>query len=249
MIVDVDVGNTRIKWRCTYGANGEQPVFGSCGSHDENESLCQLQALFDDHLNDGQARLRLAAVANGSLVEKLSHWAHGNGIAVQIAETSAHAGGVSCGYSDVASLGVDRWLAAIAAYHHVGKSPVVVVDAGSALTVDVVVDGQHLGGYIVPGVSLMRRSLAVGTSQVKVSAKEDLNDLTLGINTQDAVCHGTLLMILSMIKQVTRDTRATVGGDVELLLTGGDAPLLCQSLPNAKLYDHLVLDGLEILFP
>ena len=66
-------------------------------------------------------------------------------MAVELAEVSAEAAGVTCGYKDFHQLGVDRWLALVAAYRKYAK-PIIVVDAGSAVTIDIVDgDGLHLG--------------------------------------------------------------------------------------------------------
>src|SRR5699024_1843795 len=87
------------------------------------------------------------------------------------------------------ALGVDRWLAIVEAWSRHGNA--IVIDCGSALTVDVAAkEGVHLGGYIVPGLHLLVRSLWEGTSQVKVSLSDIQDNAKLGSSTQEAVNNG-----------------------------------------------------------
>ncbi len=160
--------------------------------------------------------------------------------------TTAQAAGVRCGYHEPATMGVDRWLAVIAAFHHVGGA-CVVVDLGSAITLDVVDgDGVHQGGYIVPGLRLMRESLRVGTNDVKVSASA-MSAVTLGRSTTDAVNHGALRMVKSLVEAVATEMLLS---PENIVLTGGDAALLQKVLAGegeVTCIPDLVLDGLALV--
>ena len=73
------------------------------------------------------------------------------------------AAGVTNAYPDVSQLGIDRWLALIAAWNKY-HAPVCVAGCGTAVTLDVVDgDGYHLGGLIFPGLRLMQQSLITHT--------------------------------------------------------------------------------------
>ena len=68
-------------------------------------------------------------------------------------------GFVKNGYREPSSLGVDRWMVVLAAYHRCSGTA-LVIDLGTAITLDYIrSDGQHLGGYIVPGTHLSQRAL------------------------------------------------------------------------------------------
>ena len=150
-------------------------------------------------------------------------------VALEFACVSKFAGGVTCGYDKPSRLGVDRWLAMVAAYnkHH---QAVLVIDAGSAVTLDVVdQNGFHLGGYILPGTSLMVESLRRGTKNVKVDVF-DTQSLVPGKNTEDAAVNGILLSLISTIKTLT------VSYPFQLVLSGGSAPAILKHLNICLLY-------------
>ena len=145
-------------------------------------------------------------------------------------------------------MGVDRWLAVVAAYHQFHQ-PCVVVDIGSAITVDIVDgSGQHLGGYIVPGIRMMRQSLYRGTNKVKV-ALEGHDGIGPGKSTVQAVSQGGLLMVKAMIEYVAKDL-VVAGLVVPVVITGGDAAHLVDVLVGEVHHvPELVLDGLAIVVP
>jgi type III pantothenate kinase len=72
--------------------------------------------------------------------------------------------GLRVAYEDPSRLGVDRWLALLAAQGHWGSGSALIVDAGTAVTYDLLHDGgRHLGGLILPGIEMMRGALLQGT--------------------------------------------------------------------------------------
>jgi type III pantothenate kinase len=136
--------------------------------------------------------------------------------------------GVRNGYQDVTRLGVDRWLALVAAYAQTSAA-CCIVDCGTTITVDLVAaDGRHLGGYIVPGLYLMRDALAA-RSRALSTAPSDWEAATPGTSTVAAVHNGILAMALGFLRDIHhQDARA--GRQVEWFLTGGDAPYLAAHL-------------------
>jgi len=118
----------------------------------------------------------------------------------------------------------------------------LVVDAGSALTLDIIsIEGRHLGGYIVAGQRLMRSALWRGTHAVKVAPTPVGNLLEPPTNTVDAVCNGGLLSATAMIEKIARQHCAAI------VITGGDGRSLAAHLAEPALcVDDLVLEGLEV---
>ena len=146
-------------------------------------------------------------------------------------------------------MGIDRWLAMLAAYQR-GSTTCVIVDGGTALTVDVVdADGRHVGGYIVPGIGLMSNSLVANTS-IRLTEQPLESTVALGHSTDEAVYNGCLSALISLIQGVVRLMSEQDAG-VKLYLTGGDAPLLEANLKlkNMELVPGLVLDGLAAACP
>lgn len=236
-ILDIDIGNSRLKWRC-----GE--LRGAL-LHDDNWQPVVSQ------LAESPVRVRVANVAGDALADRMRQWAGDNWeLEPEFAVTGNEAAGVRCGYPDPSQLGVDRWLAILASHHkhnrHEGQG-LVVVSAGSAVTVDLLLaDGEHLGGYIVPGLELQRGALFAGTSQVKVAGNWRQSDLKPGRNTEQAVLKGGILMTVALVEEARR----VVGGQPPIVLAGGDAESLLPHLPgDVQLEPDLVLDGLSVLMP
>ena len=238
MILDVDIGNTRSKWRMS-GAGGDR-VISSVGRDEPWSHAFGCVAVAPSRVRAscvGGAE-RLSALAAFSL----SRW----GIALEVAKVESGNGGVTCGYHETERLGVDRWLAILAA-HSRFRRDVWVVDAGTAITLDFVsAAGEHSGGYIMPGLSLMRQSLALGTIGVGAHQEVSPERLRPGRNTRDAVALGALLAAVGGIAEACRTTAASAC----VVLTGGDAALLAPLLPmSSEVVEGLVLDGLQVAMP
>jgi len=235
VILDIDAGNTRIKWRIVDG--GEVIVRG-----DQSTVSIRQEMPLKIPAVDRIARARLSCVAGNEVVKNLQCQLKDQfDIQVELAEVTETAASVVCGYRDYKQLGVDRWLALATAYGQ-HTDAVIVVDVGSAITVDIVdAAGLHRGGYIVPGFQLMRKALWQGTEHIKVEPKHDVNAVSPGLSTADAVDKGCLLSIVSMVESLTAKYEA------RLVVTGGDAMILQNALSvNAELYADLVLDGLAL---
>lgn len=238
MILEIDVGNTRIKWRTLL--NDEIHSRGSVANEDLD---CWLHGFDREPIPN---KIRLSCVANREIVERIIHQSEQWNCSLLEAKTSATVVGVHCGYDDPSSMGIDRWLAVVAAYHRFSQC-CVVVDAGSAITVDIIDDkGRHLGGYIVPGLEMMPQALFHGTSKVKVNSIGSTN-LAPGRSTEQAVSRGCLLMVQSMITSVVESLQAQ-GLLVQVVVTGGDGNHLMTVLDDSVYFDaELVLDGLKFV--
>jgi type III pantothenate kinase len=232
VILDIDAGNSFVKWRVV--DNSEIIAAGSEATEQVSMQGLDLKQIEDLH------QARISSVANRALTEKLREQVQQQFSAeLQIARVSSVVSGISCGYSDPETLGIDRWLAVVAAYQRY-LGPVLVVDAGSAITIDLVgPQGVHLGGYISPGLRLMREALWQGTDKVKVDRVESLNMLVPGVCTQDAVNRGCLLAVVATIEKLAGQYPASI------VITGGDAPVVAEALSLTSDYvPDLVLDGL-----
>ena len=101
-----------------------------------------------------------ACVGRSELLKQLLAQAKTHNIDCFEATVSSELGGLRCAYQQVGNLGIDRWLALISGYTLYPNMAAIVVDAGTATTIDVLNnDGQHLGGWILPGLDLMTSSL------------------------------------------------------------------------------------------
>ena len=240
MILDVDAGNSHIKWRVV--SEGIVQCRGVM-SHDEDSWSAVSDAGFPIQ------RVRVANVAGPTMVDKLEDWV-GNyfGLCAEFAVSQDSSAGVSNGYTKPETLGVDRWLAVIAGWNFVRK-PCLVIDAGTALTVDFVqVEGVHCGGYIVPGLHMMHQALYGGTSDIRPEQPSSA-DLGPGKNTADAVQTGCLLMSAGLIGEALGQFENGLD-PVALIITGGWGLTLAACVDRSSDFiPDLVLDGLALALP
>jgi type III pantothenate kinase len=123
--------------------------------------------------------------------------------------------------------GVDRVLNIAAAYEQMQKA-CVVVDAGTAITVDVCDDaGAFLGGAIAPGVGLMLDALHEKTAQLPRLPFEQ-PDGAIGKNTQQAILSGVYHGVRGMVKELVEAYAVELGHWPDLIATGGDAKALFE---------------------
>jgi type III pantothenate kinase len=195
-------------------------------------------------------RIRVACVAGAEQESKLQRWASESlGVDCEFARTEAETAGLVNSYADPGKMGVDRWLASIAAYHKY-QGAVLVLDLGSALNAEVIgSEGRHLGGYIIPGQALMRKALFTGTEQVRFEGKHSTG-LQPGKSTAEAVNHGIAVTLLGASRQIIEQAGAILPAGFNVVLTGGGAGLVRPYLPDdVDLQPDLVMDGLRWLLP
>ena len=234
MILELDCGNSLIKWRLIVAeARNSRVLGGVVGSADE-----LFVALGDiAGLVVSACRLRIEQAFSVPVLQ------------AKAAQTLC---GVSNGYSDYARLGLDRWLALVGAYQLCGRA-CLVLDLGTAVTSDfVTAGGEHLGGYICPGVPLMRNQLRTHTRKIRyddVAAEQALSNLLPGRSTVEAVERGCSLMLRGFVLTQLELAREHWGDAFTVYLTGGDASLVSEMLPGAHLVPDLVFVGLAAACP
>ena len=236
----LDIGNTAMKWRL-YSPGKPRMQGGQAHRRDWTSLVDELAQLCGGHVRE----LWVASVAGregDQLLEK--ELLRALGARPRFYYSPAAGAGVVNAYADPARLGVDRWLAMVEVWHRTGAA--VIVDCGSALTLDAVDgNGQHLGGYIVPGLAMLRGSLFQGTAQVRVTDSSPAA-LGLGCSTSAGVENGVLRMSVAFVTDVVVELRKTLSDTCPVFITGGDAAVLQPHLGfAAQAEPDLVLDGLE----
>ena len=234
MILAVDAGNTRIKW----------------GLHDGNSWVSQGWIATADVASLGDAwkdlatpeRIVASNVAGSQVVLQIEEACKGWSAKMQWVVAVESQCGVSNGYEIPSQLGSDRWAALIAA-RAIAPEGCVVINAGTAMTVDALTaDGVFLGGLIVPGLATMLRALAENTAAIGEGGGH-YRDIPR--NTPDAVYSGALSAMVGAVWHMN----ALLAGEIKraptCLLSGGDAQLLLPLLSGkTRMVDNLVLDGL-----
>jgi type III pantothenate kinase len=242
----IDAGNTRIKWALVDGEEwmrrGDLPT-GQAGelSRIIGEQVAQLSP--DASLHEIN-QIWVSNVAGDDVSRIILNIGAGVSVQPHFAVARETQCGVRNGYSNHNQLGSDRWTALISAWHIV-KGRCLVVNSGTATTVDTLSgQGQFIGGLILPGVELMRRSLAEATDRLKSIQGEYM---PYPLNTADAIYSGAIQAICGAIE---RQYSLLDDDSVPLVLSGGTAETLqphlnrsCFKVPP-RVVDNLVLRGL-----
>lgn len=234
MILAVDAGNSRIKWGLH---NGTWLSLGTAAH-------AEVYSLRDAWQNlPAPDCVVISNVAGEKIGSALQQFIHGFQAKVYWVSARDFQCGVRNSYTMPSQLGADRWAAAIAAWH-LCQEACVVVNAGTAVTVDALsAQGVFLGGLIIPGISLMRESLAKNTAALKLERGEFK---AFPVNTADAIESGVVQALCGAIEGMRCALRA--GRAPQCLLSGGSAGDLHPHLtPPAKVLDNLVLEGLVII--
>lgn len=161
---------------------------------------------------------------------------------VRVATTRAECAGVRVAYPQPHKLGVDRFLALLAAHRAGGD--VLVAGVGTALTIDLLdVSGRHHGGRIAPSPTLMREMLHARATQLPAQGgqyREFADD------TADALASGCDGAAVALVLHSLEQARQSLGRAPALVLHGGGAAALAPLLPQARLQPSLVIEGLAI---
>lgn len=142
---------------------------------------------------------------------------------------------------DPAGVGQDRLLNALGAYA-TAEQACIVIDAGTAITVDFV-DGQGTfqGGAIAPGLRMMLRAMHEGTDALPAIGFEPLGPSfpTFGKSTAEAMRLGVHAAACGMVQHLTERYAEAYGAYPQIIATGGDAPALFE---HSELVEHVVPD-------
>jgi type III pantothenate kinase len=240
-ILLVDIGNSSVKWSLLIDGDVKNLSSMSRRYYPEN-----IQA--DFFLNCWGAlstpvRVVASCVASTKIWYALAQaceqlWS----ISAEKKISSRESFGLINGYERASDLGSDRWFAMIAAFKEEATES-IVVDCGSATTIDVIdASGSHQGGYILPGLAMMKKSLAINTAEVNVDLKLTNTSLSPGRTTYDCVDSAILLSTVKLIEAVYEQQN---NNNVRCWLTGGDAELVSELLKIKNvIMPDLVLRGL-----
>lgn len=239
----LDLGNSRLKWGLA-GSEAVTHVRALDYRVDASDALREFEALLDRQAPDAVVGCN---VGDPEFAKTLIAKADQHDLRVTWLAVERESIGVRCAYAALENLGIDRWLAVLAAFD--STSAALVVDVGTAATIDAVsADGMHIGGMILPGLALMQQSLFARTSRIEKGADE-LRDPTSPIeffasDTDEAVQNGCLLAVSAAVRDAYATLQST-DSHARLVLTGGGAAAILSFMPENT--DHrpaLVLEGL-----
>ena len=228
-----DLGNTRLKVAPWLGEGriGDTIAFAHSGEGDAITGMA---------LPKGDVAC-VASVAGADVTTALlDRLAHRFG-RISVARTQSSCDGLRIAYAEPGRLGVDRFLALLAAR---GRSadPALVVGVGTALTIDLLDgDGLHRGGRIAPAPALMRAALHARAAQLAEAGgvyREFADD------TDDALASGCEGAAIALVERSLVQASTLLSARPRLLVHGGGAAPVLQQLASAESAPGLVLEGL-----
>lgn len=233
----VDLGNTRVKWALWDGS--ELRSLGAAAHDDFTAAawrdLSAVQSVW------------IASVASNALNGHVGQAAQQCfGVSVHFVRSRAQACGVRNAYAQPERLGVDRFLALLAA-HARAREATVIASCGTALTLDALTgDGVHLGGLIAASPDLALAALRGGTANLGAAPRGAI--VEIADNTADAMESGAWLAAAALCERFAEHATQRLGTAPALVLTGGGAVRLGRLLRTAHRIDaELVLRGLAVL--
>lgn len=159
-----------------------------------------------------------------------------------------------CDYATPATLGLDRLAAAMGAAAYLraeaGRRAALIIDAGTAITIDTLADGCYRGGTISPGIALRLRSLHDYTARLPFLTPEEAKHeaLTPPVSTRAAIAGGAVNGVVAELAGAIASFRHEYP-EGQVFMTGGDGPYLHERLADSavRLCPYLVLEGLYSL--
>ncbi len=229
----VDIGNTLIKVAVVEGAD----VLLS-------QAFASADEIRVETLKESFPALAKAIVAStGEPTSKVAELLRDAGLWV-LEMTSLTPTPIGNDYLTPATLGVDRLAAAVAAVEEMGCRDCVIVDFGTAITIDLVEDGVFRGGNISPGMTTRFRSLHDYTRRLPECEPIDAV-LTIGRSTREAIEQGVMQGIVNEIEGYIQSFMHT-NAKLSLIFTGGDAKYFVKRIKKAKFAKcNLVFCGLN----
>lgn len=253
-VLTFDVGNTRIK-AGLFVSGRLRHTFSVRSTLDTAEA-----AFLRDHLQDESATTAFVSSVVPQATDRLCALLTNIGIVdtvvyrtgKQVFETVAASSSLLRGDALLTpeTTGADRIFAALGARLHAPDSHLVIVTAGSAVTVNLVTaDGEFRGGSIFPGFGLMAQALNRGTAALPMIDPHtgSATPSPIGTSTETAIRAGIYNAVLGGVERLIREMRQSLPADepTHVFLTGGDAEFLRRGLPfSHRVRPHLVLEGL-----
>lgn len=252
MMVLIDIGNSRTKY--------VELVDGKLSTTSQLDNNDFTPVYFTKHFSQS-SKVVVANVAKSTLTAELKAWCQSNNIGFIQVHSEQQKNTLVSAYQKPTQLGIDRWLALLAATHLYQNQSVLIIDAGTATTVDLVAsNGQHQGGWILAGINTLFNSILTHSTLVHAESKTAPN-LAFGSNTTDNVNNACWAATLGMINQAI--TQAQLVSDIDhIILTGGNGLALTEllmaettktadttqksiSVENIQFIDNLIFYGLQ----
>lgn len=208
-ILLLDIGNTRVK--AVYFNGGTLSAIAN----------------FPGQLPTKPSAVYFASVATDERLRQLQTDSQLTNIPWHQIRSEAKKDGLVSSYANPETMGVDRWLAMLGAQQCHPETELLVIDAGTALTIDhLSANGQHQGGWIVPGIHMQQKAVTNYTARV-FNRDQQQFQLAFAKDTASCLQNGVFAAVLAVIRQANQ-----MIPQAKMLITGGDAAVLMPFLDD-----------------
>jgi type III pantothenate kinase len=248
-----DVGNTRLKWAAVEStqqpADRQKKLWAYSGSI-SSKSLAspEHRAELADYIAKTLPKpdvIGFSCVAGRDAIENLqSLFPQWSDISWKQLKGDSQFTGIRTLYQAPSQLGPDRWAAVIGA-RALSNTNTLIVNAGTATTIDLLgANGVHYGGWILPGLEMMQKSLESNTAQLPLAAR-DLTSNGFGLSTNNAIiggCDAAQIGAIQSAIQLAKEMNHPVD---RVWIDGGNAKILVNEMTKAKVQSPLSIEATE----
>ncbi|QWD77868.1 type III pantothenate kinase [Polynucleobacter sp. MWH-Svant-W18] len=237
-----DVGNTRLKWAAvesTQQPSDRQKKLWAYSGSISSKSLAspEHKAELTDYISKTLPKpdaIGFTCVAGSEAIENLkSLFPQWSDVLWQQLKGNSECAGLRTLYQDSSKLGADRWAAMIGA-RALSNTNTIVVNAGTATTIDLLgANGVHYGGWILPGLELMQKSLAGNTAALPLAVREGDSD-GFGLSTNQAIIGGCDAAQIGAIQYAVALAKEMNCPVERIWLDGGNAQILAREMNKMK---------------
>lgn len=237
MIALIDIGNTRLKY-CLVDQ-------GKRGTPQSISNQLLSSAYLSEHFGN-ITKVIVASVSHQNLTNTIELWCTDKSVDYQRVVSEKSKDEVISAYHQPNQLGVDRWLTLIAANVLYPNKNTLIVDAGTATTIDLIAsNGVHQGGWILAGIDTLFSCVLDNTSQVHAKVDKEAS-LSWGMSTSENVNNATWAATVGAVNlAVSQSEHQGIPLD-NILLTGGNGKTLASLLgTRCTVVEDLVFIGLQ----
>ncbi len=253
----IDAGNSCIKWALldTLLDKDQLPKMQS-DMYGNSTPFDKFKGVFEQQQRSGIDEIIIVSVLGDNYIAAAKKNSQDAKLKFINVKSSAQLAGITSAYNEPHKLGADRLVAMIAAYHLENSQASIVVDSGTATTIDAVnAQGQHLGGVILPGLDLCSQSLLEKTKMLASfnESKHKYEPTIFSTDTKQAIANGSLFGLVGAIKNICLIMEKEIQQNndrivIKKLICGGSASKLLPYLSKEfKHHDDLLMQGLKII--
>ena len=250
----VDAGNTRIKWVWVNAEAKVTPVRieqqqAEVYAQDESPQQGVTRILSRLLMAHEPMQVTLVHVLGEELTTALHALFAKLCCKLLLVDTQKNPYGIKSAYTNPGHLGADRLIALLAGRFIAQERPVIVIDCGTAVTVDAILpDGRHPGGLILPGLDLLSDSLIRNTQARQMTLSEFNQPVIFARDTAKGIGSGCLFALVGAIEGICRRMCNELPAEPVKIICGGDATRVHTQLEgDHRLEPALVMTGLYLV--